>query len=140
MPEPMKSTMHERTTRGRSSRPRRRRPLRTCLLAMVAPLALVVGGAGAAALAAPAKATAVWYVAPGGAASAPCGSMKAKACASIDTAIGEASPGDTIRVAAGSFTAATASDLADVTKDLTVTGAGAGSTVLDGNGLAEADR
>ncbi len=131
----MKSTTHERTVRGRSSGPRPRRPLLTYLLAMLAPLALAAGGTAATALAAPAKAAAVWYVAPGGAASAPCGSTKATACARIDTAIGEASAGDTVRVAAGSYTAATASDLVDVTKDLAVTGAGAGSTVLDGNGL-----
>jgi hypothetical protein len=76
-----------------------------------------------------------WYVAPGGAASAPCGATKAHPCASINVAIGEAAPGDTVRVAAGTYTATAAANLVMVSKDLTLTGAGAASTVLNGNQL-----
>ena len=120
----MTSTTHERTGRGRSSRPRPRRPAADLS-------ARDAGAAGtrraiapgepraAAAVKAAPNAAAVWYVAPGGAASAPCGTTKATACALINTAIGEAAAGDTIRVAAGTYTAATASDLVVVTKDLT---------------------
>jgi hypothetical protein len=82
-----------------------------------------------------AAAGSIWYVAPGGAAGAPCGATKTAPCGGINVAIGEASPGDTIRVAAGTYTAATAADLVVVGKDLTLTGAGAATTVLDGNQL-----
>ncbi|HET7012346.1 MAG TPA: hypothetical protein VFI65_00440 [Streptosporangiaceae bacterium] len=113
----------------------------TYVLAVLAPLSIAAPLApwGASAAQAAAKASpntaAVWFVAPGGAASAPCGTTKATACALINTAIGEATAGDTIRVAAGTYTATAASDLAVVTKDLTVTGPGAGTTTLDGNSL-----
>jgi hypothetical protein len=133
----MTSTTTERTGKGRSSRPHSRRPVSTFVLAILAPLAIAAPlapwGAGAAEAAAPASA--VWFVAPGGAASAPCGTIKATACALINTAIGEAAAGDTIRVAAGTYTSATASGLVVVTKDLALTGAGASGVTLDGNGL-----
>jgi len=69
-----------------------------------------------------------WYVAPGGAASAPCGMTTVHACGSINAAIGEAAGGDTIVIAAGVYPAASAADLVVVNKDLALTGAGAGST------------
>jgi hypothetical protein len=129
----MRSITHERTVKDRSTKPTPRRPYLLALLAAFA-LAVPFASSGIAA-AAPVNTPAVWHVAPGGEASAPCGATKATACASIDTAISEASAGDTIRVAAGTYTAATASDRVDVTKNLTVTGAGQTSTVLDGNSL-----
>src|ERR1035441_6863038 len=73
------------------------------------------------------------YGAPGGAAAAPCGAASAHPCASIDVAMGEAASGDTIGIAAGTYTAATTRNLVVVSKSLTLTGAGAGSTILDGN-------
>ncbi|HEX4061502.1 MAG TPA: choice-of-anchor Q domain-containing protein [Streptosporangiaceae bacterium] len=103
-------------------------------LAVLVPLAVA-----APALAAPGPAAGhIWYVAPGGAASAPCGHTKATACGSVNVAIGEASPGGTIKIAAGTYTAATTAGLVVVAKNLTVTGAGAASTVLNGNHLGTA--
>jgi hypothetical protein len=137
----MTSTTHERTGKGRSSRPDLRRSAITYLLALLAPLSvaapLATWGASAAAAAVKAapNAAAVWFVAAGGAPGAPCGTTKATACALVDTAIGQAAAGDTIRVAAGTYTSTTASEQVIVTKDLTLTGGGADSTVLDGNGL-----
>ncbi len=80
-----------------------------------------------------AAAGSTWYVAPGGAAGAPCGATKAAPCGSINVAIGEASPGGTIKIAAGTYTAGTAANLVVVSKNLTLTGAGAATTVLNGN-------
>ena len=107
------------------------------ILAILAPVAVAAPFAtwGASAAQAAPRASAVWFVAPGGAASAPCGTTKATACALINTAIGEAAAGDTIRVAAGTYTSATASGLVVVTKNLALTGAGASDVTLDGNGL-----
>ncbi len=127
--------MGERTANGQR---RRRGPAFTYLAAMLVPLSVAVpvatwgtGTAGADVT----GAAAVWYVAPGGAGSAPCGTTRATACALIDTAIGEAAAGDTIRVAAGIYPAATASGLTVVTKSLTLAGAGARRTVLNGKKL-----
>ena len=76
----------------------RRRVASASLFAVLVPLTVAVPGL---ALAAPAAAAGtVWYVAPGGAASAPCGTTKAAPCGSINVAIGEASAGGTIKYAA----------------------------------------
>jgi hypothetical protein len=141
VPELMRSTMPERTVPGRSSQFRPRRSALTYLLALLAPLSIAAmfatWGASQAAAAAgrPANAASVWYVAPGGAASAPCGATTATACALIDTAVAQAAPGDTIKVAPGTYRAAATSDLVVLTKDLTLAGAGARRTVLNGGHL-----
>src|ERR1035438_8175186 len=62
---------------------------------------------------------ATWYVAPGAAAAAPCGAARAHPCASINVAMGEAASGNTISIAAGTYTAATARNLVVVSKNLT---------------------
>ncbi len=141
MPEFMRLTKPERTARGRSSRSGPRRPALSYLFALLAPLSIAAmfatWGASQAAAAAkmPAQAASAWYVAPGGAASAPCGATRATACARIDTAVAQAAPGDTIKVAPGTYRAAAASDLVVLTKDLTLAGAGARRTVLNGRHL-----
>src|SRR5579863_5131190 len=103
------------------------------IIAVLVPLGATAGvlalGAG------PAAAASTWYVAPGGAPAAPCGATKAHPCASIGVAIAEASAGDAIRLAKGTYTAATTAGLVSVTKNLTLTGAGRADTVLNGNKL-----
>jgi len=137
----MTSMTHELAANGRSPRRRSRWPVSRHVLAILAPLFVAVpfaawgtGIATAAVRTAP-RASTVWYVAPKGISSAPCGSTRAAACALISTAIGEATAGDTIRVAAGTYTAKSASGLVVITKNLTLTGAGRRSTVLDGKKL-----
>ncbi len=63
----------------------------------------VLIGVGAAWLVAPARAQGLWYVAPSGTDGNTC-LTPAAACATLNAAITKASPGDTIRVAVGTYT------------------------------------
>ena len=51
-------------------------------------------------------------------------------CATIDYALSKATPGETIRVAAGSY-----NQTVDITKAINLVGAGASSTTINGDGL-----
>ena len=66
---------------------------------------------------------------------------KGKTCAfhSIREAVAAASPGDTIRLCAGTYRedAAGEPQMLILTKDLTLIGAGAGKTILDGQGVVD---
>ncbi len=93
------------------------------------PLALVLTTA-AAVLALPAMASAATQlVSPGGTDSADC---TVTACAHIQAAVDAAADGDTISIAAGTY-ASEPNNQVRITKPLTVTGAGIGQTILDGN-------
>src|SRR5579885_2309500 len=74
-----------------------------------------------------AHAAGLWFVAPGGADSATCGGSGAQPCRTIGQAIANAGAGDTISIAPGTY-----HELITINKNLTLQGAGSGSTVLDG--------
>src|SRR5579872_5289044 len=76
-------------------------------------------------------AAATWYVAPGGASSAPCGTSPATPCATITLALSQAASGDTISIAAGAY-----HELIELKQNVTLIGAGAGKTIIDGTGLS----
>ncbi|MCX6023496.1 MAG: hypothetical protein NTZ05_17545, partial [Chloroflexi bacterium] len=73
-----------------------------------------------------AEAAATWYVAPFGLSANACTSL-ATACSTVAGAIGKAAAGDTIEIAAGVY-----KERITVGKALTIKGAGADRTVLDG--------
>jgi hypothetical protein len=77
-----------------------------------------------------AHAASTWYVSPSGTDSAGCGTGTAAACKTIGQAIANAGAGDTVSIAAGTY-----HELVVVTKNLTLQGAGASHTFLDGTGL-----
>lgn len=74
-----------------------------------------------------ARAASPWYVSPSGD-NTTCLSW-ATACTTIDGAYNKASSGDTINVAAGTYV-----ENLYIGKDITLLGAGAGSTIVDGGG------
>ena len=75
--------------------------------------------------------TATWYVdAAAGSDSNDCQSL-GTACATIKAAIGKAASADVIEIAAGTYAEY---DIANSNKSLTLTGAGADSTFIDGGG------
>ena len=69
----------------------------------------------------PARAAGPWYVAPGGSDGNSCLSAGSP-CATINGAIGKASPGDTIKVATGTYTASTGSEVVLIDKSITLSG------------------
>jgi len=69
----------------------------------------------------------VWYVSPAGNDANDCQSA-ATACRTVGGAMGKAASGDTIQIAAGTYT-----ERITVTKSLVLQGAGAGKTILDAN-------
>ncbi|MCX7840245.1 MAG: DUF1565 domain-containing protein [Anaerolineae bacterium] len=74
------------------------------------------------------------YVSPSGTDS---GSCAISACKTITYALTQATPGDTISVAAGTYSAANGETLPLVPAvDVTISGAGASSTTIDGGGMA----
>ena len=73
------------------------------------------------------------FVAPDGSDTADCFSQ-ARPCASLTQAVANSKAGDTIVVAAGTYTVGTT---VTFNKDLTVTGAEAGSTIFDGGGQVQ---
>lgn len=68
-----------------------------------------------------------WYVGPGGSDGNAC-SSQSTACATVNGAISHATAGDTISIAAGTYTGNVTVD-----RNVTLAGAGARSTTLDGN-------
>src|SRR5438046_411583 len=78
-----------------------------------------------------ASAAGPWFVDPGGSDSNSClGAGPGAACQTIGGAVGKASSGDTINIAAGTFT----ENVSISGKVLTFLGAGAASTIVDGGG------
>lgn len=73
-----------------------------------------------------AQSSATWFVAPTGDDTAACVSAET-ACRTIGGALGKAAAGDTIAVAAGTYL-----ENLSLTRDVTIAGAGADATVLDG--------
>jgi hypothetical protein len=72
--------------------------------------------------------SAIWYVTPFGSDSADCQSP-ATACQTIGAAVGKAAPGGTIAVAAGTYP-----EQLTFRSDLSIQGAGADATMIDGGG------
>jgi len=88
----------------------------------------------------PARAAGPWYVAPGGNDANSCSTTGAP-CATINGAIGKASSGDTIKVATGTYTASTGSEVVLIDKSITLSGGWdvafitqSGSSTSDGGG------
>lgn len=71
------------------------------------------------------------FVAPGGSDVAPCAPQSA-ACRTIGFALGLASGGDVIRVAAGTYTTPLEAFPLDIARSITLAGAGASATKIDG--------
>jgi hypothetical protein len=90
---------------------------------------LLLGLTAAAFCAVPSVASATQLVAPGGTDS---GNCSATPCLHIQQAVNNAAIGETVSVAAGTY-AAEPNNQVVITKGLTLTGAGIGQTILDGN-------
>lgn len=89
-----------------------------------------------------ARAAGPWYVAPGGNDSNTCLSVGSP-CATINGAIGKTTSGDTIKVAVGTYTATTGSEVVLINKDITLSGGWnsgfttqSGMSALDAEGIA----
>jgi predicted outer membrane repeat protein len=96
---------------------------RSMLMPVVIVLGLLAGLAQAAGTS--------WYVAPTGQNTNSCQTLAAP-CLTIQGAVGKAAPGDTINIAAGTY-----HDTIDIlNKDLTLIGASAATTIVDGGGLS----
>jgi len=74
-----------------------------------------------------ATAPSAWYVGPSGANTNDCQSA-ATACLTIGAGIAKAAPGDTLFIASGSY-----NENVVIPKDLTITGAGVGATIIAGS-------
>jgi hypothetical protein len=70
------------------------------------------------------------YVSMTGADTPGCGTTPSTACATVDQAISNAVPGDTVKVAAGHY-----NQTVTIDKPIRLLGAGTGSTTLDGSGI-----
>jgi len=88
-----------------------------------------------------AAAAGLWYVAPGGSDSADC-QTTVTPCATINAAIGEAAPGDTIDVASGTYTASSGTEVVSITQSVLLSGGWnggfttqAGLATVDGQGV-----
>jgi hypothetical protein len=90
--------------------------------------ALIVGAGGVAVHAAPLIGTTTIYVATTGSDSNPC--TKAKPCATLQFAVDNSPGGGIIKVEAGTY-----HQTVNITKPLTLQGAGASSTILDGTNI-----
>ncbi len=112
-----------------------RAPMRSLLVVLGVGLGLVLWllvnlsrGSAPVSLAAPTATT--WYVSPAGDDNNDC-QTPATACKTVNAAVGKASDGDTIQIAAGTYVESSTINLGAY---LTLQGAGAGQTILDGGG------
>ena len=112
--------------------------VRAATIASCAAILITAGSAGAAP-------PATWYAAPGGSDANSCAAPAAP-CATIDGAIGKASAGDTIRVAAGTYTAAGA-QVVLIDESVTLEGGwdatfthDGGPSIIDGGGARQGVR
>ncbi|MFL6284216.1 MAG: hypothetical protein ACJ74Q_13825, partial [Pyrinomonadaceae bacterium] len=110
-------TTHTRCNRLTTHGPRRKLPTLSLLFAAALSVALVTLPPGA-------SAANTWHVSPNSAGAC---TVADPNCATIQAAVTAASSGDTIQVAAGSY-----AEHVTISKDLTINGAGAAQTVVDG--------
>ncbi|MGH9017191.1 MAG: hypothetical protein ACRDY1_05525 [Acidimicrobiales bacterium] len=106
-----------------------RRSLRT-LAGVMTMAASVIGAVGVASTTASALPPNTLYVSTTGTDGPGCGSTPSTACATVDQGIANAVPGDTVKVAAGSY-----NQTVTIDKAIRLLGAGARSTTLNGAGI-----
>jgi hypothetical protein len=106
------------------------RGMNRTLAVMAVVLVPLVGTVGVVTGSASAVAPNTLFVSTTGSDTAGCGTTPTTACATVNTAIGNAVPGDTIRVAAGSY-----HQTVTIDKPIRLLGAGARRTTLDGSGI-----